>query len=86
MSLEELSFIIRWEADLAQQVLEAWVGAQAIIDRRADIGKVWFMLLKGLFEPIDALLVIACVKIPRGDDICPHPLAWLPVPFCLEVR
>jgi len=71
---------------IAEQFLEAWVGAQGISIRVAEIRQVGVMLFVGFFEPIDGQVVVTSLNICTGDSSSSYIMAWLPVSFCQEVR
>ena len=81
-----LFLLIHRKVHLAQQVLEARVGAQGIKVGQAEIGQVRVVLLIGFFKPIDGQVVVTSIEIVSRDIQSRYALAWLPIPFCHEVR
>ena len=60
---------LRWQAYASQQVLEARVGAQAV-EKWVHIekGEGVIMLLTGLFQPVQRLILLAETNINNGNE------------------
>jgi hypothetical protein len=85
-SLSFLFLLLHREVHSAQQVLEARVGTQGIVEGQAKVLHAGIVLLEGFLEPVYGQFVFTRINISKSDTMCvENPLAWLPVPCCQNV-